>query len=327
MSHLNSVLPPSPIFKRRRGSLLEIGHILEIDVPFALLTYSTTNLGDDIQSLAAAQFLPRVDALLDRDHLDEYRADDPTALICNGWWAYRPTTWPPPQKIRPLLTSIHIRQQGPALDRFTSPDLREFYERHGPVGCRDRFTLERLERAGVPAYFSGCLTLTFPRYDGPRRDHVVFADPFGPGEFARTCANVGDRWWRSIPESIRHNTTFVTHHVEASCPKPKRFALARALLETYRQARLVVTSRLHAALPCVAMGTPVVLIEPRYEPMRLSGLDHLFTMHKRADAIAGRWNIEWHAPAHMDTITHVINPLQCDLVERCARYISTFPED
>ena len=291
---------------------------------YALLTYSTTNLGDDIQSLAAAQFLPHVDTLIDRDHLDTYRPQGPTSLICNGWWTHRPATWPPPPEVRPLLISMHIRDLNAVHAAFTSPRLREFYERHGPVGCRDTDTLKRLQDAGIPSYFSGCLTLSFPRHDGPRNGRVVFADPFGPGDFARTCANVGDRWWTSIPESIRRDAIVVTHHVVPSCPKDERFTRARALLDTYRQARLVVTNRLHAALPCVAMGTPVVMIEPRHEPARLSGLDHLFTMHRRADAKAGRWHIDWSEPS---TSAVDIEPMRRDLIERCRRYINTFTED
>jgi hypothetical protein len=169
--------------------------------------------------------------------------------------------------------------------------------------------------------------MTFPRYDGPRSDRVVFTDPFGPGDFARTCANVGDRWWQAVPEAIRRDAIIVTHHVEASCPKSERFDRARALLDTYRQARLVVTNRLHAALPCVAMGTPVAMIEPRYEPARLSGLDHLFTMHKRADAIAGRWSVDWSAPQDSSVD---IESLRRDLIERCARFVNprnTFTEE
>ena len=34
---------------------------------FALLTYNTFNVGDDIQSLAALQFLPGVDVRVDRE--------------------------------------------------------------------------------------------------------------------------------------------------------------------------------------------------------------------------------------------------------------------
>ena len=35
-------------------------------IKYALLSYDTENIGDEIQSLAAKRFLPRVDLLLNR---------------------------------------------------------------------------------------------------------------------------------------------------------------------------------------------------------------------------------------------------------------------
>ena len=43
-----------------------------LSVRFGLLTYSTPNLGDYIQSLAARSFLPRIEARIDREALDGY---------------------------------------------------------------------------------------------------------------------------------------------------------------------------------------------------------------------------------------------------------------
>lgn len=37
---------------------------------------------------------------------------------------------------------------------------RSFFERHGPVDCRDYATLNLMKTAGIPGYHSGCLTLT-----------------------------------------------------------------------------------------------------------------------------------------------------------------------
>jgi hypothetical protein len=75
---------------------------------FSLLTYHTTNLGDDIQSLAARQYLPRVDAYLDRDRLAEYRGPE-TTLIGNGWFFHDPQlAWPPAPQIRFLALSLHV---------------------------------------------------------------------------------------------------------------------------------------------------------------------------------------------------------------------------
>ena len=54
----------------------------------------------------------------------------------------------------------------------------------------------------------------------------------------------------------------------------QRFIQARGLLETYANAGLVITSRLHCALPCIAMGTPVVFVGA-YDNSRFQGLGNL----------------------------------------------------
>lgn len=54
---------------------------------YALLTYSTENVGDDIQSIAARRFLPRVDYYIDRDQIGEWENNDKNEtvkLIANG---------------------------------------------------------------------------------------------------------------------------------------------------------------------------------------------------------------------------------------------------
>jgi hypothetical protein len=78
---------------------------------YALLVYSNSgNLGDEIQSIAARQFLPRVDVKIDRDRLSEFKAPDGEAvlLIMNCWFGHQPENWPPPSSIVPLLISMHI---------------------------------------------------------------------------------------------------------------------------------------------------------------------------------------------------------------------------
>ncbi|QNN23315.1 polysaccharide pyruvyl transferase family protein [Planctomycetales bacterium ZRK34] len=293
---------------------------------YALLKYSTSNLGDQIQSIAAARFLPRVDELIDRDHLDEYGnvkslEASQSMLICNGWWTHRPTTWPPPPSIHPLLISMHIHEDEEVLRHFTSPMLRHFYEKHGPVGCRDTRTLELLEKQRIPAYFSGCLSLTLSRCDVPRNGRVFFVDVFGPDAQGHVRASAGDAWWTAIPESIRRMSTHVTHRMAKVYSHAERQKRARALLELYRNAHLVITGRLHCALPCVAMGTPVVMVIPDGGMTRLSGMEHLLTVCTRSDLISGRLDIDWTTPPE---------PSSCEairslLVEKCARFIQAAP--
>ena len=33
-------------------------------------------------------------------------------------------------------------------------------KQHAPIGCRDFYTVSLLEKYGIPAYYSGCMTLT-----------------------------------------------------------------------------------------------------------------------------------------------------------------------
>ena len=289
---------------------------------YGLLTYSTNNLGDDIQSLAAQQFLPRVDTFIDRDRLDKYRDGKFTALICNGWWTHRPATWPPPPAIEPLLISLHVCDDPAVMKQFTSPVLRTFYEKHGPVGCRDTRTLDLLQAAGVPAYFSGCLTLTLPRYHGPRQGPVVFVDTLGPNDWPRTCSGAGDAWWQAIPASVRRDALFVTHHLTLPCSAEQRLERARMLLNLYRTARLVITSRIHCALPCLAMGTPVVMITPDGGLPRLTGLSDLLTIRMYSAVIAGRWKLDWFAPPPPADIESLRGPL----MDRCESFIDSTSE-
>ena len=66
----------------------------------------------------------------------------------------------------------------------------------------------------------------------------------------------------------------------------ERFSAAYELIEKYASAKLVITQRIHCALPCVGMGIPVIIINSHWLPggggskkkasERVSGLLPLF---------------------------------------------------
>ena len=78
---------------------------------YGLLTYEENkrffNVGDTVQSLAAKQFLPRVDTLINREKLGEYEGEK-TKLIMNGWFTHNIHHWVPNDNIDPLFVSFHI---------------------------------------------------------------------------------------------------------------------------------------------------------------------------------------------------------------------------
>lgn len=102
------------------------------------------------------------------------------------------------------------------------------------VGARDPHTLELLRRFGVNAELIGCATLTLPRYDGPRKGEI----------------------------HTESNTQLDPHEISAAMSWKEQLTLGKNLLEKYKTAEHVTTSRLHVALPCLAFGTPVTVNAP-----------------------------------------------------------------
>ena len=72
----------------------------------------------------------------------------------------------------------------------------------------------------------------------------------------------------------------------------EKFAKADEILKLYSNAKYVITSRIHCALPCLAMGTPVVFIEKEYDSefsnCRFGGIIELFntiTINKNGSVV------------------------------------------
>lgn len=137
----------------------------------------TKNIGDYIQSIAAAQFAGENACWVERERMDEY-AGGPTKLIMNGWFMLNPRRFPPAEDIIPLFLSFHVR---PLYARaFFTEKTIAYLRRFEPIGCRSRDAVELLNRYGIKAEFTSCLTLTL----GETFKHVessdppIFVDPF-----------------------------------------------------------------------------------------------------------------------------------------------------
>jgi len=308
---------------------------------YGLLTYNTYNIGDEIQSLAARQFLPHVDYYVERDNMGRSR-NEKFSMILNGYFM-RPSygdlhkynkyegnlrklyarirgkyfDWPPPENIRPLFISIHI-----AHNSLCRPKLRGYYKKFEPIGCRDYHTVELFKAIGIEAFFSGCLTLTLRnKFEGKRRG-IYFVDPFGssenytfpfPGE-----AGFKNDLWDKFPKYIREKAIYVSHAYYKKDYK-QRCKKAQELIDKYSQARLVVTSRFHCALPCIALGTPVVFLYENLHDRRFSGLIDLCTKYSFDDIRRGNYNINWADP---DPNPRDISESVSKLREICKRFVT-----
>lgn len=145
----------------------------------AVSTEKQVNIGDYIQALAAAQFLPKTDGFIQREKLKEYDGER-CKVIMNGWYMHHTEQWPPSEKITPLFVAFHINAS--AKEGLVSKESIDYLKRFQPVGCRDYHTRDLLLSKGVDAYFSACLTLTLGmRYKSDEKeDKCYFVDPFIP---------------------------------------------------------------------------------------------------------------------------------------------------
>jgi hypothetical protein len=274
---------------------------------FGTFVYGETNVGDDVQTIAQLGYLPLNQDLVayNRDEVSTY-AGDRRIFIMNGWFGNFP--WPPSPQIDPIFISFHMA--GKDLAR---PEYADYYRQHQPIGCRDRATVEKLEKIGVEAYFSGCLTLTLRNPYGPedRGDYAVVVDAHLENDGAYPPSTPA-LLKRLVPQPILKNAIYVEQEVSDRYAFNFAHKTARALelLDLYAKAKVVITTRLHCALPCLALGTPVVFMHRNYESdIRFDGYRE-FLKGYSLDATSA--DIDWDAPRPMD-ISQLRNRVIADL--------------
>jgi len=220
---------------------------------------STINIGDEIQALAVKRFLKQDAVAIDREFVHEFRYNKKIKTIINGWFMQhksgywdllRPPpdkSWPPSPAIDPFFISIHFT--GTFLSTVFSDEHIEYLKKHAPIGARDFFTLHELQKRNIPSYFSGCLTLTLENNYKERNDIIYLVD-------------LDDRCVNYIKSKVTSPVVVVTHgrSMFPFLNHEQRLQYAEYILDLYRKAKCVVTTRLHAAMPCLAFQTPVLML-------------------------------------------------------------------
>lgn len=221
---------------------------------FGLFTYTTENVGDEIQSIAARQFLPRIDYHINRDDIDNLNYKDATnvKLIMNGWYTHHPENWPPlTKKITPLFIAMYFasKHSDRVKSAVLSPVSRAFLRTSGKVGVRDRTTEAFFKQNGIDSYFSGCLTLTIHKSPKiKKRDFVLAVD-------------VSDDVLGVIKRQTKRRVITVSPEILTNAMSPtQRLEVAEWFLALIQSAHCVVTTRLHSALPSLALETPVLFM-------------------------------------------------------------------
>ncbi|MBI2689200.1 MAG: polysaccharide pyruvyl transferase family protein [Acidobacteria bacterium] len=201
---------------------------------FRVFIYRRTfNLGDAMQTVALTRLLGCACAGVYRD---EPMPPDGAGipLIANGWLGATPCFE------SAFFAGVHIARRHNAHVEWL---------RRSPhtIGARDPFTAMVL-RGITPVETVGCATLTFDRYGGLRHGRYSIDAP-APNGVTELTQDIGDIPWS------------------------EQWRLAVERLDLLRRAEIVYTSRLHAVLPCLAFGTPVVF--PLESLARITGRERL----------------------------------------------------
>lgn len=253
-------------------------------INFATLVYDDYrdfyNIGDYVQSLAAQGFTGPTDNYINRERSANY-SGEPVKMIMNGWYTHtRDNGWIPSEKIKPLFVSFHLNSA--AKKSMLNEKGIQFLKNNQPIGCRDHNTVKELKKVGIDAYFTGCLTLTLDRYkkEDIKREGVYIVDPlynypqkdyilshYKP--FIKSVLNgnifkfdkVEKQLEKIFTKDLLESAEYIKQVISGkNVSYEARFEYAHELLEKYSKAKLVITSRIHCALPCLAMGTPVIYI-------------------------------------------------------------------
>lgn len=255
-----------------------------------------TNIGDMAQKLGVmnayasagidAGRLPRIYAY------DQNTWQEDTAFIMAGYFDsyYGHCMFPIADKGYPFYLGFHC------VDEKRMEEIQRQTRQPLFIGCRDLASYRSLKRVfgpEVPIFMSGCFSLLQERRsEEPEQGKVMLVD-------------VEKGLMPHIPKELLANGEYHTHihpsfakdNQEADCMAVDYVRSWFAYLK--KNARLVITSRLHCALPCVAMGIPVVVARKYVDDTeRYSGYEKLFPVYMPDEYDKINWNpavtdIEW----------------------------------
>lgn len=212
------------------------------------------NIGDNIQS-HAMDILFRY-AGIDKKNILEIpfygssKTDEPCYLIAHGHFGrqYDMDFMNNPE-ICPIFIGFACK------DFYFTPEEIAYFKKYEPILCRDEFTKNVLRRYDIEAYISGCLTTTLGRRDeedNGTRDRYYFVD-------------VKDNYLKLVPERIKENAVFTSQNLyvermDDSAMKWGEQQMLERLEEYKKNAKIVITSKLHCMTPCAAMGIPTIAV-------------------------------------------------------------------
>lgn len=182
------------------------------------------------------------------------------------------------EDIIPVFLAVTIETAG-FKESYINESNIAYLKRYEPIGCRDMHTKEVLQKNGIWAYLSGCLTSILPRRTERGGDKVYLVDaPLKLKEY--------------IPKDILNRAKCYTQqeyfNTDISIEEVQKKVKAR--YEEYKScASLVITSRLHVASPCMAWGIPVIFVKEKVDG-RFEWIDEYLHLYDEKEFELINWN-------------------------------------
>lgn len=292
-----------------------------------------TNIGDYIQALAASQFLPSMDGFVNREEIAQYNGEE-CVIIMNGWFMIFPDNWPPSKNIHPIFLSFHMNRMAkekmlthPSItylkahepigcrERYTVNLLQQKGIDSWFTGCLTLTLGNKYASMGKKehVYFVDPCIPNATRQDRVKRAVTFLSHPFVVYKLSKKLHNQDNhdslkirisrssqffRFYSKIfTKDCLENAVFLTHEDTnySIMLDEERMNEAERLIRMYAQAKFVVTSRIHCALPCLGLQTPAYFTQgDSYDEIsscRFDGLTELFNkMTFTSDSIVCDFN-------------------------------------
>lgn len=281
---------------------------------YGVLKYTRNefNIGDyyiqyGVKQIYKEMGIPEEEVIyVDQYSLTDYDGEYIVVPMAGFFDAFTQIRWLPlSPKVIPVFIGFHCVDE---------KSLRLFSEnkRYEPVGCRDEETMVRLRKNGIQAYVSGCTSLCIPKREKKATQTKVFV------------VEADKEVYPYFPIDVKNDMVEIIHKVkdfQQMDPKEAEkieMKLAEEVFARYRdEARLVITSKMHCALPCLALGIPVIYVSPRCD-CRWSGLDRLVHVYTREEYCKIDWNPE---AKDIEKVKEMIkNVAKQQIVERVKQY-------
>lgn len=325
-----------------------------------------TNIGDYVQALASSQFLPYVDEYVNREKLDEYD-NGLIKIIMNGWYMHDANHWPPSPQILPLFVAFHLNSsvkekmltiEGVNYLKSHQPIGCRDYDTVSSLkakgvdayfsGCmtltlgmnfKSHFHNNKCYivdpyipiKNSIISYIKDiiCYGLHYSLVCKIRKH--LFSRKFGWRTYTRS-ARFLRLYSKIVSNEVLENAIYMTQesadYGECMPLDSQRLLEAKNLVIMYSQAGLVITGRIHCALPCLGLETPVLYtMDDNAEEIskcRFKGLAELFNcIHLDNDKIY----TDFHIFGKIDINNMIKNketwrPLAEELKKKCKYFVN-----